>query len=209
MNAKAIYLFFPGLIFPVFSLLWAQSPEDSLYRQLESAQLVVRLPSQEKKINALQTTIADTTLAETSRARLRAQLEKVRKETRDQNHLIVRAFQSYFGALPVSFVYDTTHHPKQAALLNDKLEVMEGREVDGPILQLRFGRPVQYSGSGAESMVLTDSRLRDLGPPFPKPVIMTGIGYGFNKIIAPETAFERLLEKRVQKLDRKLRQLLQ
>jgi hypothetical protein len=57
-------------------------------------------------------------------------------------------------------------------------------------------------------MVLTDSQLRDLGTPFPKPVMMTGFGYGFNKLVAPEMAFEKLLEKRVKKLDRKLGALL-
>ena len=53
-------------------------------------------------------------------------------------------------------------------------------------------------------MVLTDSQLRDLQRPFPKPVSMTGLDFGINKLLAPKIAFEKLLMKRVSRLDRKL-----
>lgn len=208
MNAKAIFLFSLALTFIGISPVRAQSTEDSLYNALESAYLIVRLPSQEKKMQAMEATIADPRTSEAAKAKLQAQLESVRVETKVKNHAIVEAFDRYFNALPVVFVYDTTRNPLQTVYLNEQLKETEAPEIENSIIQLRFGRPVSYSGSGAESMVLTDSQLQDLGPPFPKPVMMTGFGYGFNKIIAPETAFEKLLEKRVKKLDRKLALIL-
>lgn len=208
MNAKAIFLFSLALTFIGFSPLQAQRPEDSLYYALGSAYLIVRLPSQENKMKAMEATIANPNNSETSRSRLQAQLEEVRTETQVKNRAIVHAFDRHFDALPVAFVYDTTHSPLQGAFLNEQLQETGTPEVGDVFIQLRFGRPVAYSGSRAESMVLTDSRLQDLGPPFPKPVMMTGFGYGFNKLMAPETAFEKLLEKRVKKLDRKLEVIL-
>lgn len=208
MNAKAFFLLSLALTFLAISPVWGQRVEDSLYYDLASAYLVVRLPSQEKKVRAMQATIDDPATGESARTRLQAQVEQVRNETNVKNQAIIRAFDQYFTALPVVFVYDTTHHPRQAVFLNEQLKPAEPPELGTTLLQLRFGRPVSYSGSRAESMVLTDSHLQDLGSPFPKPVMMTGFGYGFNKIVAPEMAYDKLLEKRVQKLDRKLQQMI-
>lgn len=208
MNAKAIFLFSLSLIFIGFSPLQGQVLEDSLYNQLESVHLVVRLPSQAKKLKAMRATISNAELSESSRTRLQAQLERERMETKLRNQAIVEAFDRYFDVLPVVFVYDTTRNALQADYLNEELQAIDSEAIDAPIIQLRFGHPVAYAGSGAESMVLTDSQLRDLGTPFPKPVMMTGFGYGFNKLVAPEMAFEKLVEKRVKKLDRKMGALL-
>jgi hypothetical protein len=208
MNAKAIFLLSLALVFIGFSPLMGQSLEDSLYNQLESTHLVVRLPSQAKKLQAMRTTMADSELSESARTRLQTQLENERMETNLKNRAIIEAFERYFDVLPVVFVYDTTRNVLQADFLNEDLKAIDSEAIGGPFIQLRFGHPVLYSGSGAESMVLTDSQLRDLGTPFPKPVMMTGFGYGFNKLVAPEMAFEKLLEKRVKKLDRKLGALL-
>ncbi|PHN03110.1 hypothetical protein [Flavilitoribacter nigricans] len=207
MNAKAIFLFSLALVFIGFSPLRGQSLEDSLYNGLDRTILIVRLPSQEKKMQAIKATIADPELSESARARLQAQLESVQMETKLKNLAILEAFDENFDAMPIGFVYDTTRNVYRTDLLNRQLEVTESVDIPGKVIQLRFGRPVLYSGSRAESMVLTDSELTDLGHPFPKPVLMTGFGYGFNKILAPETAFEKLLEKRVKKLNRKLEEL--
>jgi hypothetical protein len=208
MNAKAIFLLSLALTFIGFSPLTGQQPEDSLYRNLGSAHLIVRLPSHEKKIEAMTATLNDPALSDAARMRLQAQLETVKVEKDVKNRAIIKAFQEYFDALPVAFVYDTTHQPRRASFLNEQLEKTVTPELSDNLLQLRFGRPVSYAGSRAESMVLTDSRLQDLGAPFPKPVLMTGFGYGFNKLLAPETAFEKLLAKRVKKLDQKLEALI-
>lgn len=207
MNVKAIFLFSAFLIFSGFFPLRGQSVTDSLYNELESVRLVVRLPSQEKKRNALQAKIADPGLTDQTRDYLSQQLEKVERETESQNKTIVAAFEAYFQALPVFFVYDTTHNPVEAIFLDSQLKAKEQAAVSSPLIQLRFGRPLADTGNRPESMVLTDSRLQDLDRPFPKPLIMTGIGYGINKLLAPDIAFRKLMEKRVKKLNRQLEEL--
>lgn len=182
----------------------AQTVEDSLLRYRDGTELIVRLPSQFKKIAALQATLTDPELSAQSRSRLQAQLEQVKEERQARNLATVAAFQQYFSAMPIYFVYDTTHHPLQTVYLNEQLEPTATGPIGKQIIQLRFGRPRADAGNQAESMVLADSQLQDLQRPFPKPVTMTGLDFGINKLLAPEIAFEKLIEKRVKKLNRKL-----
>lgn len=204
MNAKAIFLFSIGLTFVGFSQLSGQSSEDLLYNDLASAQLVVRLPSQEKKMAAMEASLSDPEISASTRQTLRTRLDRVRVETSEYHQAIVKAFRAYFDALPVRFVYDTTRNAREAAFVDDRMEDHDPPPLAGSIIQLRFGRPLADAGNRPESMVLTDENLQDLGPPFPKPLIMTGISYGINKLLAPGIALEKLLEKRVKKLDRQL-----
>lgn len=206
MNAKAIFLFFLLLLFAGASPLRAQTTADSLFRRFEGLNLIVRLPSQEKKMTALQQTIADPSLSDGARRRLEEQLAQTRSETAQRNRAIVRTFQEYFNAMPVFFVYDTTHQPQTATFLNDQLQPVSASPGE-QLIQLRFGRPQADAGNRPESMVLTDSRLRDLERPFPGPLVMGGLGYGLKKLLDPEAAFERVLQNRVIKLNRKLKAL--
>ena len=204
MNAKLLHLFSVFFLFSGIHLLSAQTVEDSLLRYRNNTDLIVRLPSQFRKIQALEAASMNPGLSEPDRAALQHQLEKVKQETEDNNQAIVAAFQKYFAAMPTYFIYDTTHSPQQTVFLNDQLEAAEEKPTGDQLIQLRFGRPRADAGNQAESMVFTDSHLRDLQRPFPKPVAMTGIDFGINKLLAPEIAFEKLLEKRIKKLNRRL-----
>lgn len=204
MNAKVLYLFSVLFLFTGIRPLSAQTVEDSLLRYREQTALIVRLPSQFRKIQAMENALVDPQLSSSARARLTGQLELVKQETEANNKAIVAAFREYFSTLPAYFIYDTTHNPLQTVFLDEQLNAGTNEPDGQQIIQLRFGRPRADAGNQAESMVLTDSHLRDLQRPFPKPLMMTGLDFGINKLLAPEIAFEKLLEKRIRKLDRKL-----
>lgn len=208
MNAKAIFLFSGLLLFSGFLPLCAQGPEAALLREIDAASLIVRLPSQQKKIAALQSSLEDPELSEASRERLEGLLATTTAETQEYNRTIVQVFTAYFKAMPLYFIYDTTHNPAQAVFIGKDLQSTPTPPLNGPLLQLRIGRPEVDAGNRPESLVLTDSALQELSAPFPKPLPLTSIGFGINKLLAPEIALVKMLERRVKKLDRQLGELL-
>ena len=209
MRGKTNLFFLLFLFGTICSPIFAQSNSSELFKQLNDGALVVRLPSHEHKIKALQKTIADPDISPLAKKRLTLQLEQTQQEATHKNKVIVRTFQEYFTALPLYFIYDTTRHISRTTYLDEQLQSIQTRPTNTLIVQVRFGRPIADFGNRPESIVLTDSDLRDLKPPFPKALPMTSLGFGINKILTPTQAFERLLVKRVKKLNSKFRALIE
>ncbi|MBX2876473.1 MAG: hypothetical protein KTR30_30415 [Saprospiraceae bacterium] len=207
MCGKTTLLFFLFLLGAILSPVMAQSDSSELFKHIEDCALVVRLPSYENKIKALQKTIGDPNINALSKKRLTLQLQEAQQEAVHKNKVIVRTFKEHFTVLPLFFIYDTTHQLTRTVYLDEELQSIQVESVSPYIVQARFGRPLADFGNRPESIVLTDSHLKDLKPPFPKALPMTSIGFGINKLLAPTQAFERLLAKRVKKLNSKFEEL--
>lgn len=185
----------------------AQTATESAPQLTPVTALLVRLPTQIRQLQAMQAMIEDPEVAEKTKERLQQRMKSLVAENELQSRLIRTAFEQHFDALPVYFVQDTTRRPEQTSWLDSSLQAAAGVSADRPpFIQLRFGRP-RDGGGGPEAMILTDDQLRSLGEPFPRPIQLWTFGYGFNRLLSPETALERLIQSRVSKLNEKLHQV--
>jgi len=172
--------------------------------------LIVELPTNARKIAAMQEMLAKGDLTAQNFNRLEARLAETIEETEEQAALIVKIFTTAYDIGPLYFIPDT-------ALVLLKEEVRSGyfydqeRNIDPSItlpddfILLRMGYANVATGSGAEAMILTNSDLSPLQPPFPDAITFNNVGYLFNKLLAPDIAERKRLEAAVNSLTRKLR----
>jgi hypothetical protein len=172
--------------------------------------LIVELPTNARKIAAMQEVLATGDLTAQNRSRLEDRLTTTIQETEEQAALIVNIFSTAYDIGPLYFMPDT-------ALVLLKEQVPSGyfydqdRNIDPSItlpddfVLLRMGYANAATGSGAEAMILTDSNLAPLQPPFPDAITFNNIGYLFNKMLSPGIAERKRLEAAVNSLVRKLR----
>jgi hypothetical protein len=132
--------------------------------------LVVRLPSQRAKLEAMKSVMNTPTTSEAARRRLEAQIMQTEAENRTYCLDIMAAFQAKYDFSPVLFIFDYDTEALQSGqqrglFLNRSLETDSGIAlIDERYFFLRFGTTGE---SGVEAMVITDARLRDLEKPFP------------------------------------------
>ena len=151
--------------------------------------LIVELPTNARKIAAMQEVLAKGDLTAQNKSRLEARLTTTIAETRQQAELIVSIFIVAYDIGPLYFIPDT-------AFVQLKEEVITGYFYDQTLnidpsitlpddfVLLRLGYVDAATGSGAEAMMLTNSDLAPLQPPFPDAITFNNVGYLFNKLIS-------------------------
>ncbi len=172
--------------------------------------LIIQIPTNARKIAAMKEVLETGDLTAQNRSRLKARLETTIEETEEQAALIVNIFTAAYDLGPLYFMPDT-------ALVQLKEEIDAGYfygqdlNIDPSIrlpddfVLLRMGYADVATGSGAEAMILTNSDLAPLQPPFPDAITFNNVGYLFNKMLAPGIAERKRLETAVNTLVRKLR----
>ena len=148
---------------------WKQAA--AAIQDLKDGVLVVRLRSDQRKIEALQGQLATPNLKEKYRTRLKKMLDDTRRENETENKSLVAAFREHFDFTDVLFMYDTATYllkngQKEGFFLNDSLQVDPHLSLQGRTFRLvRFG-----SKSGMKqrkSLIGMDLNFRDLPAPFP------------------------------------------
>lgn len=172
--------------------------------------LIVEVPTNARKITAMKEVLAKGDLTAQNQNRLEDRLATIITETRKQAELLVNIFTANYEIGPLYFMPDT-------ALIQLKEEVSTGYFYDQDLnidpsitlpddfVLLRIGYVDAATGSGAEAMILTNSDLVPLQPPFPDAITFNNVGYLFNKMLAPDMAERKRLETAVNALVRKLR----
>ncbi len=140
-------------------------------KALKEGVLVVRLRSDQRKIEALTGQLATPNLNEKYRKRLQQLLADTRREKEAENKALVAAFREHFDFTEVFFMYDTASYLLKKGLragffLNDSLQADPHLSIQGRKFRLvRFG-----SKSGMKqrkSLIGMDRNFRDLPAPFP------------------------------------------
>ncbi len=179
-------------------------------KDLEEGVLVLRLPSNAKKIKAMQDMLSSD-ISQKDKDRIKKQVNSIKEQTRQENQAYAKAFAENFNFAPVYIIYDTSTTALLSGaageyLLNTDMEPVSSSKIAGkPILIARLGRTNRSNTSGAEAIILMDTNLDDLTNPFPYAARINSLGYAFNRLLIPdEEAFAKRLTKVVSKLDRNL-----
>jgi hypothetical protein len=172
--------------------------------------LVVRLPSQRAKLEAMQAVMNTPTTSGPARRRLEAQILQIEAENRNYCLAVMAAFQAQYNFSKVLFIFDYDTEALQngqhsGIFLNRSLEVSPGIALLDTTSWyfLRFGTTGE---SGVDAMIISDKRLRDLEKPFPfyqRLNDFTSFLNGLLFFVNPNRQEEDLLRV-VEKLNKKL-----
>lgn len=213
---KAITAYILCLLIGFFGALHAQttdnlqSPAAEYVAALRSGGLIVRLPSQRNKIEAMRTFRDTAQLNELSKQRLTASISKLEQETRESNLSLIRSFRQYYELTPVQFLYDTAVSHLlagrlQGHFIDDSLRAIPDKSVpEQGFLSLRIGYTDPGDYSGAEALILGDARWVDVRPPFPTAVAFNNASYFVGQWLNPSTASHRRHQKAIDRLSKKL-----
>lgn len=142
-------------------------------KALREGTLLVRLPSSQRKIAALEESLAKEETG-TARAKwLRKELEATRSETQSFNENMHQAFREAYGFSDLRFTYDYATPELKAGrfkgnLLDEDLEPSAEVEMgELPVFILSFGRTSKEYSDGVEAMVILGEQLKSPPPPFP------------------------------------------
>ncbi|TXB61662.1 hypothetical protein [Phaeodactylibacter luteus] len=142
-------------------------------RELKAGTLIVRLPSNRRKMEALRSELEKEEEGTVRHKWLAKELATTKEETDTFNLYMYRAFQEAYDFSAVQFTYDYfTPQLKTGdlagALLNEQLQP-DNRIAppDGPYYLLRFGQTQKDYSDGIEAMVVMTPDLKNMAPPFP------------------------------------------
>ncbi len=178
---------------------------------LKKGVLIVRLPSNAKKIKALSDLQNTPGLKPKVKSRVSRKLETTIAEGQSDNRTMVAIFREKYLFSELCFIYDTAVVQLKKGItdgyfLNDALEIDPGISIAGKNwFSLYIGYLDATQQSGAEAFILTDSSLNELPPPFPTAIRLDNLSYLINKALAPEIAVRKRMEKAVKKLQEKLK----
>ncbi len=163
----------PFLILPLLALPSLNAQDTlSAIEELKKGVLLVRLPSNQRKIQTMEEVLANAESA-SSRRQLKKRLEATREETRLFNESMVAAFREKYSFSDYRFFYDyQTPALKQGnwdgIFLNENLEETPGLEPEsGPFMVLGFGKTKKDYSDGVEAMYFMDQELERMQEPFP------------------------------------------
>lgn len=181
---------------------------------LENEGLIVRIPTNARKIAGMREVLVDGKLSEVNRGRLKERLATTIAETEQQAKLITKIFRETYNIGPVYFIPDTAlvllkEEQASGYFYNENLEIDPEITLPDDFVLLRIGYVDVATGSGAEALILTYSDLLPLQPPFPDAVTFNNMGYLFNKMLAPDIAERKRFEAVINKLTKRLHTALE
>lgn len=143
-------------------------------KALKGGALIVRLPSHQKKIDALKGILSSTGQDSPNRKRLEKQFKSTLADRQEFNQNIMMAFNEAYNFSEAYFILDTaTASLKggqfQGIFLDDSLQPDPAIRLAAPppYFVLRFGSTSDMTTDGLEAMVITDGQFEDMDKPFP------------------------------------------
>lgn len=142
-------------------------------KDLRNGTLIIRLPSNQRKMTALQDALENDDNTKRRAKWLEKELAATREETRTFNNNMYRAFRESYNFSDIRFTYDYfTPELKagnfQGHLLNAELEPDASITLEQkPAFILSFGRTNKDYSDGVEAMVVLGEQLKSPPPPFP------------------------------------------
>lgn len=154
-------------------LVGSVSEPVSAIKELRKGTLIVRLPSNQRKMKALKEALEKDDNSSQREKWLQRELEATQEETQTFNNTMFRAFGEAYDFSAVQFTYDyLTPELKagnfQGNLLNEELEPSSAIALEkSPAFILSFGRTNKDYSDGVEAMVILGEQLKSPPPPFP------------------------------------------
>lgn len=187
---------------------WAKAKEQ--IKELHEGTLLVRIPTQHKKIAALEALLQNDQLPTANRQRLEDQLETTRQEARNFAHYVIEAFDTAYDFSKVLFMYDTDMAALQSSSPGGFFLNREGKADTSIVLDqpnfylLRFGFSTGEATSHTDAMIIADASIQDLQKPFPYEVRLTDFIATVGQLLpAPEQEKKDIIRS-VAKLNRNL-----
>lgn len=168
--------FFTLLLFAGLAPVSAQNAEEraeEVIKSLKDGTLLVRLPSRQRKIDAMEQVLSGYAPDDKRRPRMEKLLRETREEAATFNRNMMTAFRDSFDFSEVRFFYDY-NTPKLKAgesaglFLNEELTADPSIPLpDGSYFILGFGQTQKDYSDGLEAMYIMDSDFKRMTAPFP------------------------------------------
>lgn len=177
---------------------------------LKTGGLIVRLPTNARKIAGMQEVLARNEITPANYRRLEERITETMIETREQGLTLIRLMREEYEIGPLYFIPDTAYtliqnEDSAGFFYNDKLELDPSiTKPQGDVLLMRIGYADESSAVRAEGFILSNSSLDDLRLPFPGVIAFGNLSLLVNSTLAPAIAERRKLEAAVKRLVRKL-----
>ncbi|HKK79768.1 MAG TPA: hypothetical protein VJ933_09070 [Phaeodactylibacter sp.] len=167
---------FTLLLFAATPPAVAQSAEEraeAAIQELKEGTLLVRLPSRQRKMDAMEQVLNGYAPDDKRRARMERLLQETQEEAATFNRNMMTAFRDSFDFAKVRFFYDYNTPEVKAGetaglLLNEDLEADPSITLpDQPAYILGFGQTNKDYSDGLEAMFIMSGDFERMGPPFP------------------------------------------
>lgn len=197
-------------------LLWGSSATGQIksveaatnLEQLRQNVLVVRLPSQSKKIKALAELSEKNGTSDQERERIKAQLETTKAEARAEALIIQASFSNYFDYVPVLFMYDNasaklTKGERTGFFLDKNLELSDVVLDQEPFYILDIGYTDPANSARSFSFIIKDQSYEPLAAPFPYAQRINTPALAFDQLLG-RNSMEKYYRKAVIRLNKRL-----
>ncbi|HMQ46664.1 MAG TPA: hypothetical protein PKA00_03785 [Saprospiraceae bacterium] len=187
---------------------WAKAKEQ--IKELHEGTLIVRIPTQHKKIAALEELLQNKELSPANRKRLEDQLETTRQEAQNFSLYVLEAFDTVYDFSKVLFMYDTDMAALQSSNPSGFFLNREGKADASIVLDqpnfylLRFGFSTGEATSHTDAMIITDATITDLQKPFPYEVRLTDFISTVGRVLPAPEQEKKDIARAVAKLNRNL-----
>ncbi|MBX2874008.1 MAG: hypothetical protein KTR30_17965 [Saprospiraceae bacterium] len=176
--------------------------------QLRQNVLVVRLPSQSKKINALADLAEKTEVSTQERARAKLQWETTKAEARAEAMIIQASFSNYFDYAPVLFMYDyaspkLTKGERTGFFLDKNLEASDAVLDQEPFYILDIGYTDPSNSARSFAFIIKDQSYQSLSAPFPYAQRINTPALAFDQLLG-RNSMEKYYRKAVIRLNKRL-----
>lgn len=197
-------------------LLWGSSVDGQIknvqaaasLEQLRENVLVVRLPSQSKKLSALADLAEKAETSAQERERAKAQYELTQAEAKAEATIIQASFRNYFNYTPVLFMYDysspkLTKGERTGFFLDKNLEVSDAILDKEPFFILDVGYTNPSNSSRSFSFIIKDQSYETLPAPFPYAQRINTPALAFDQLLG-RNSMEKYYRKAVIRLNKRL-----
>ncbi|NRB51478.1 MAG: hypothetical protein HRU41_27650 [Saprospiraceae bacterium] len=197
-------------------LLWGSSADGQTKNvqaaaslaQVRENVLVVRLPSQSKKLSALADLAAKAETSPQERERAKAQYELTQAEAKAEATIIQASFSNYFNYAPVLFMYDyssskLTKGERTGFFLDKNLEVSDAVLDKDPFFILDVGYTDPSNSSRSFSFIIKDQSYETLPAPFPYAQRINTPALAFDQLLG-RNSMEKYYRKAVIRLNKRL-----
>lgn len=170
--------------------------------ELKTGVLVVRLKSNNRKIEALEAAIAKSSDSKN----LKRQIRMAKEEAERNNTAIIQAFKQEYRFSDVLFMQDTATYAlkagqQQGFFLDSELDIDSKKSLDNRFFNILVSGK---AASGAEGFEILAADFNKIPKPFPSFIRLNTLSYLMNNIFSDEQATQKLYNRLARKLQRRL-----
>lgn len=197
-------------------LLWGSSATGQIrseqanayLAQLKENVLVVRLPSQSKKLSALAALIEKEGLSAQERERAKLQWESTKVEAKAEALIIQSSFSNYFDYTPVLFMFDNastklTKGERTGFFLDKNLDISDAVLEKEAFFILDVGYTDPSNSARSFSFIIKDQSYQALPAPFPYAQRINTPALAFDQLLG-RNSMEKYYRKAVVRLNKRL-----